>query len=199
MKTFPFDTFGLEEHDENVLYETYNELKKNYKVVPDGYFDVDLKEYDSFSEYSNVFVRETIEIPLKNTICYLLFTKVSYSGSGGSEYKFYAICDVKMELGHMLLRRMKFIDKLHELIKPVRVKFENDKNFSDNFYVLAKDSSKAKIVLGTKVRDAVINIGIDNFLVEMKNNHVIIGAKAPADTELALKFVKFLHKVVNIL
>ncbi|MES2766270.1 MAG: hypothetical protein V4642_10395 [Bacteroidota bacterium] len=205
MKTFPFDTFGLEERDEKVLYKTYAELKKKYDVIPDGYFDVDLKDYDLFSEYSHIFVRETIEIPLENTTCYLLFAQVSYSGIGGkgqeysaSEYRFFVIGELKKEFAHLLLRKMTFIDKLHEVMKPVRVKFENDKEFSNKYYVLAKDSLKAELALGSKYRDALMNLSIGNFFLEMKNNHVIIGNKTPADTGVALECIDFMQKISEI-
>ncbi len=97
----------------------------------------------------------------------------------------------------MLIRRETLADKIIELVHPVELDFEDDKPFSDTFYVLVNDHQKAINAIDRNFRNAVMDTRKDNFIIEVVEHNLIIGNTDPVSPEKAIYLAEFVSRVAS--
>jgi len=67
------------------------------------------------------------------------------------------------------------VDKILNMVQHVQLQFKDDIAFSKEFYVVANDVEKATCAMTAPFRQALRDIKIDDFIIEIVGNTLIIG------------------------
>jgi hypothetical protein len=205
MDFVPFDTVGLTVSQFDNFYQTYNVLKGKFDIQPTGNIDFHLDGFESFKFYNDVKIRGSFVIKRAKNDCYVLFVEVRYKTMGGKsgytyhqDYQTWAISYLKQDFGRVLIRRETLTDKIAELVHPVEIDFEEDKAFSDTFYVLANDHQKAVAGIDRNFRNAVMDIRSDDFTIEINEHSLIIGNRSTLSPERSIHLAEFIERIANL-
>ena len=87
------------------------------------------------------------------------------------------------------------LDKIHDIINPVDLDFEDDKEFSKKFLVVTSDRQKAEMQMTHDFRNAIRQIELNEFIIEIFENKLIIGDKKVVSPDSTLAFAKFLNEM----
>jgi hypothetical protein len=204
MDFVPFDTVGLSVSDFDDLYQTYNTLKAKFNIQPTGNIDFHLDDFEAFRLYKDNVLRGSFVIKGAKTDCYVLFMETNYfvgNSKIGDRYdkvqQAWAIAYVKQDFGRVLIRRETLTDKIIELVHPVEIDFADDKPFSDTFYVLANDSTKAVTAINRSFRNTVMDIRADDFIIEVIEHSLLIGNRETLSPEKTVHLAEFIERVAN--
>jgi len=202
MDYLPFDTVGLNVDGIDIFYNSCKLLKEHFDIQPTGHIDFHLEDFELFRNH-DVNVRGSFAIKQGNNDCYILFTEVVYSTPtahrGGdahySNFQIWALAYVKHNFGRVLIRRETLADKIIEIVHPVEIDFENDKAFSDTFYVVANDFDKAVLGINRSFRNAVMDVRHDDFNIEVFDHTLIIGDRKHVTPEKAVHLAEFVSRL----
>jgi len=204
MDFVPFDTVGLTASQFDDFYQTYNALKAKFNIQPTGNIDFHLDDFESFKSYTGVKLRGSFVIKECKNDCYILFVEVHHTnlnnGKGGytahhQDHQTWAIAYLKEDFGRVLIRKETLADKIVELVHPVEIDFDEDKAFSDTFYVLANDHQKAIAGMNRNFRNAVMDIRADDFVIEINEYSLLIGNRHALSPEKSLHLAEFIERV----
>jgi hypothetical protein len=194
--------FGCEDMDG--FPETYKALKTKFDIQPTGTIDFNLGQFEILNHYLNLDLRGSFVIKHINCDSYILFieTQLKNMGKGSragfTDQQTWALAYLKKDFGRVLIRRETLTDKIIELIHPVELDFEEDKAFSDTFYVLVNDREKAKSAIDRNFRNAVMDIRHENFVIEIVEHTLIIGNQESISPEKAVHLAEFVARVASM-
>jgi len=204
---YPFDTVGLSSETIDTFNDTYQLLKSKFRIEHTGNIDFHLQDFDVFRDCADVNVRGSYVIKNTRTDCYILFIeihKVKKDGHTRSsslydyyEYQSWALAYLKKDCGRALIRPETLTDKLIELVHPVELDFDDDKAFSDTFYVLVNDRYKAESAMNRDFRNVVMDMRHEDVVIEIINHTLIIGHHKPIMPETTLKLVDFVVRLAS--
>jgi hypothetical protein len=205
---YPFDTVGLNSETIDRFNDTYNVLRAKFSFQQTGHINFHLENFEIFRRYLDVNIRDSFVIKHANNDCYTLFTenhsRIMSSSKGGGiydryDYQTWALAYLKKDFGRVMIRRETLTDKILELIHPIELDFEEDKAFSDTFYVLVNDRQKATLAIDRNFRNAVMDIRENNFVIEIVNHTLIIGNsnRDPVSPEEALHLAEFVVRICS--
>jgi len=201
----PFDTIGLKDEDIQAFLITLDHLKSGFKAEFDGDFEFGIAGFDVFSNYQSINFKYAIDVSGDLDNSHITFPQIEYKfvgHKGGShtaiEYQVWGIATLKKDFGHVIIKQETFIDKIIELIHPIELDFEDDKPFNQKFFVVTNDKEKAKLAMNPAFRNAIMEIDVDDFEIEIVNKDLVIGNRKPIDPETAFSFAKFLTKVSSL-
>jgi hypothetical protein len=203
MSNLPFDTVGLCTEEIDRFHYTYKALKAKFQVETTGTIDFHLEQFEIFNSYMNFNLRDSFVIKHQQSDSYLFFletqTKNFEKGSiaGCMEHQTWALAYLKHDFGRVLIRRETLADKIIELVHHVELDFEEDKAFSDTFYVLTNDRAKATRAIDRNFRNAVMDVREDDFIIEIVEHTLIIGDRKPISPERAVFLAEFVTRVCN--
>jgi hypothetical protein len=206
MDYLPFNTVGLSVDGVDTFYTTYTALKKNFTIQPTGHIDFHLEQFEVFKHYSDLNLRGSFVIKQCDSDCYIFFIEAHYKhrdkghlhSTEHTEYQTWALAYLKHDFGRILIRPETLTDKIIELIHPVEVDFEEDKAFSDTFYVLVNNLEKAVAGIDRNFRNAVMDTRADDFVIELVEHTLIIGNTKPISAEKAIHLAEFIERVASI-
>ncbi|HEY8783780.1 MAG TPA: hypothetical protein VIM16_19280 [Mucilaginibacter sp.] len=206
MDNFPFDTTGLCSEDMYRLNETYKALSAKFHIELTGQINFHLNQFEVFKNYLDINLRDSYVIKHPNKDSYILFIETHMRNVSAKatvitdyfEYHTWALAYLKHDFGRVLIRRETLTDKLIELIHPVELDFEEDKAFSDTFYVLVNERDKAASAIDRNFRNAVMDIRHDNFVIEIVEHTLIIGSQEPISPERAVYLAEFVSRVASM-
>jgi hypothetical protein len=194
--------FGCEDMDG--FPETYKTLKAKFGIEPTGNIDFNLKQFETLNHYLNFDLRGSFVIKHINCDSYILFIETQAKNmdkgsiAGATYQQAWGLAYLKHDFGRVLIRRETLADKLLELVHPVELDFEEDKAFSDTFYVLVNDRNKARSAIDRNFRNAVMDIRHEDFVIEIVEHTLIIGNQQPISPEKALYIADFVARVASI-
>jgi len=203
MSNLPFNTAGLCTEEIERLHETYKSLKEKFGIQFTGHINFHLDQFQTFKNYPKIEIRDCYVIKQdNNNDAYILFIEtysqnVSENGAIANlcEYQTWALAYLKNDFGRVMIRRETLADKIIELIHPIELDFEEDKPFSDTFYVLVNDHKKAANAINRSFRNAVMDIREDDFVIEIVEHTLIIGNKKPITYEKAIYLADFVVRL----
>jgi hypothetical protein len=204
MPSIPFSTYDMSEADAHKLFEIYNSLKTVYSTEVDLDFELSYGDFSAF--YGNMLNARGTVFRLSNGAkpFYLNFPEIKYKIGGGRytpgtvlEYQTWGCINLKNDYGHILIKQETFLDKVHDLINPIDINFEDDKVFSSKFLVVADDKLKAQLQLSPNFREYIKQIDLEEFLIEIIGNKLIIGDKKVATAATTLIFAGFLSTIAK--
>ena len=201
---YSFDTVGLTSHQVDILQETLDALKARFRVELTGDIDFHLPDFEVFRDCEDVNLRGSYVIKSARTDCYLLFVDIHKvkKGNRGSFYDYYeyqtwALAYLKKDFGRVLIRPETLVDKLIELVHPVELDFEDDKAFSDTFYVLVNDRWKADIAMDRNFRNVVMDMRHEDVVIEIIDHTLIIGHNRPVSPDASVQLAEFVVRLCS--
>jgi hypothetical protein len=203
MENYPFNTEGLEQDTIDLYFDTYNELKSKLDLCHTGHIDFDLEHFEVFKNTFRMRVLGSYAIKQPNSNdCYVLFLekRYQYTGSKGhtgedDDYQTWVVAYLKNDFDRVLIRRETLADKLIELVHPVELDFDDDKAFSDTFYVLVNDRNKAIRGIDRNFRNAVMDLRHDDFIIEISGHTLIAGLQGPMMPGTAVHLAEFAERL----
>jgi len=197
LENLPFDTIDTDADDIRALENIYTSLKEKFAVGLPFEVNIQLQQFDVFSNCPGASIGGSLLINHPEMGCYLLFVKVPthiQNGRGPSinyyKYQLWAYSTLRSDFGRVIIKRETFIERLLNAIHPVELKFKNDAEFNKNFNVVANDQYKALNAMTPDFRNVIKEIKLENFVIEITNNELIIGSteliSADQSVELSL-------------
>jgi len=205
MDNLPFDSVGLCADEIDRLCDTYNALKAKLHIEFTGNIDFHLEQFEVFRNYFDIKLRESYAIKHFNNDSYLLFVEtharmMNYKTGMHESYEnqTWALAYLKKDFGRVLIRRETLADKIIELVHPVELDFEEDKAFSDTFYVLVNDHQKAISAIDRNFRNAVMDVRHEDFTIEVIEHTLIVGDRQPMSPERAVYLAEFVARLSSL-
>ena len=199
---FPFSTFDMSIDEAQRLFAIYTKLKDAFSVEVDHEFNLPFASFETFrsnglNDRGTVFKINNGYRPF-----FLCFPEIQdwlrnskYSPGASVEFQPRGYYKLKEDFGHVLIRTETFLDKIHELINPVELDFEDDKAFSRHFFVVTSDKLKAQLKINSTFRELIKQISLGEIIIEIKGNELLIGDKKIISEERVLAFTEFLNKL----
>jgi hypothetical protein len=203
MKNLPFDTINLGADDVQALEDSYKALKAKFNIgLPDS--NTHLNKFELFNNEPEASISGTFLINYPATNCYLNFVKIHYNYSvGRSQVKNYkcqawAFVILKRDFGRVLIRRETFADRVLEVVHHTELKFKDDKQFSDKFYVVTNDVTKATAAMTSDFRTAIMSAQNTNFVIEAINDTLVIRNNQPVNQQDITYLAEFASKIAAL-
>jgi hypothetical protein len=203
---YPFDTVGLDSETIDTFDDTYKLLKTKFRVEHTGSIDFHLEDFEAFRGCANVNIKGSYVIKNARSDCYLLFVEIHKVKRSGTklpevydyyEYQSWALAYLKKDCGRALIRPETLVDKLIELVHPVELDFDDDKAFSDTFYVLVNDRYKAASAMDRDFRNVVMDMRHEDIVIEIINHTLIIGNSTPMSPENTIRLAEFVLRICS--
>jgi hypothetical protein len=207
LNNYPFDTVGLDSDTIDRFTDTYKLLSEKFQIQTTGTIDFHLEDFEVFKGYNGVEVRDSFVIKHPRSDSYILFVDTCYKtyvnsrgipGPDMYNYQIWALAYLKRDFGRALIRRETLTDKIIELVHPVELDFEEDKAFSDTFYVIVNDRNKAAASMDRNFRNAAMDIRADDFVIEIVGHTLIIGSNQTIFPERSVHLAEFVHRVSSM-
>jgi hypothetical protein len=202
LKRTPIEYFPSEE-DIKLFERIFNKLNSVVHCEYSGSFNFNFNDFTLFRNYSKISVGPVIDINIGYENSFMAFIQAISPSSiirqhiDLVEYYSWGACFLKHNFGHVIIRPETLSDKIQEFIHSVEIDFEEDKEFSRKFYLLADPNFDSKTVITDKFRKAILEIKSKYFVIEIVNNRLIIGSQKPIDEQTVLDFAIFQNKVCN--
>ena len=194
----------MSDDDAQIQFDIYKNLKSIYQLEIDTGLSINIKDFDIFSHnelnsYGAVFrILKNSKAFYINFLEILYRTGVSrYSSDVHLEYQTWGFINLKNNFGHTLIKPETFLDKIHNIINPVDLDFEDDKEFSKRFLVVTNDRQKAEMQMTQNFRNCIKQIELNEFIIEIFETKLIIGDKKVVSPESTLSFAKFLNEMAK--
>ncbi|MES2427212.1 MAG: hypothetical protein V4560_09570 [Bacteroidota bacterium] len=202
MQNYPFDATGLTGDTINRFNDTYKALREEFQIQPTGHIDFDLQQFKAFRNCLDVNLRGSYVIKRDCGDSYILFVEVHFKignapATHHQEYQVWGLTYLKSNFGGVVIRRETLTDKILELIHPHELDFDEDKPFSDTFYVLVNDHKKAASCMTRGFRNAVMDIRDNDFMIEIVDHTLIIGNYDPIIAEKSLHIAEFVERIAE--
>jgi hypothetical protein len=200
------DTFGLRQEEIPLFENFYNFLSQKYEIEVVNELEIPFSQLELFRYYKNVEHRQSLKINGVFGCAYLSILEIDFYGTGGgrrfalggSEFQIWGFVNFNEDFGHTVLRPETLASRLEELIKPVEVKFPEDKLFSRKFHILSNDEMKAHKFLNEKLRTCLTEVAIEDLRFEMFNKTIAISdGKNMGATDLSV-FTKFVTDIASV-
>jgi len=203
MRNLPFDTINLGADDVQALEDSYNALKAKFNIgLADSH--THLNKFELFNNEPDASVSGTFLINSPAVNCYLNFVKIHYNYSVGrsqvNNYKCqaWAFVTLKRDFGRILIRRETFTDKMLEIVHHTELKFKDDKQFSDKFYVVTNDEVKAAAAMTPDFRTAIMSVKDTDFVIETIGDTLVIRNNQPINSQDIVYLAEFAGKIAAI-
>lgn len=203
---YTFDTVGLTSDQIDIFQETHDSLKARFRIEPTGEIDFHLPDFEVFRDCEDVNLRGSYVIKSARTDCYVLFVETHKMAKGDRynpgfvdyyEYQTCALAYLKKDFGRVLIRPETLADKLIELVHPVELDFDDDKAFSDTFYVLVNDRWKADTAMDRNFRNVVMDMRHEHVVIEIIDHTLIIGHNKPVSPDASVQLAEFVVRLCS--
>jgi hypothetical protein len=196
-----FPVFDLTVKQVELITQVYENLRPRH---PEAEFDFDyqppLEQYEAIrGNYFNFKCGPVLRVENGPTSKYLSFIHVDWKDAGGryganwyADFQTWGIASLARSYGHVLIRPETTLDKIRELIHHAEIDFEDDKEFSRQFYVLANEEDGARKLLGSGLRQTIAELGLKDFMIEVVDRVMIVGDNKSADPTTAGEMANFL-------
>ncbi len=204
MTPFPFSTYDMSEDEAQNQFDIYTTLKNTYNAEIDPDFSINIRDFDLFNTDELNSHGAVFRITQNSRPFYLDLIEVLYRTDGRryspgihTEYQTWGFINLKNNFGHILIKQETLLDKIHDMINPIDLDFEDDKEFSKKFLVVTNDKLKAQMQMTQNFRNCVKQIQLKEFFIEIVENKLIIGDKKVASLESTLEFAKYLNEIAR--
>jgi hypothetical protein len=75
--------------------------------------------------------------------------------------------------------------------------FDDDKAFSDTFYVLVNDRYKAESAMNRDFRNVIMDMRHEDVIIEIIGHTLIIGHRKPIMPETTIKLAEFVARIAS--
>jgi hypothetical protein len=205
MPNLSFNTTGLNAMEIENFQDAYNALKTKFNIQPTGHINFCLEQFEIFRSYLDINLGQSYVIKQANNDCYVLFIQTHSKSKDANgiitdhyEYQTWALAYLKQDFGRVMIRPETLADKLIELIHPIELDFKEDKAFSDTFYVLINDYQKAVEGIDRNFRNAVMDIRVDDFVIEIVDHTLLVGSRKTISAEKVIHLAEFVSRLASM-
>jgi hypothetical protein len=205
MENLPFDTTDVNAADISALEASYNAIKKDFKVGLTNDDIIRLKDFDVFTNYPDITIGGTLLINHPESGCYLTFVKLKTTIENGRgpvisyyKYQIWAVATLRSDFGRVIIRRETLVDKILNMVQRLQLQFKDDPAFSKQFYVVANDIEKATSAITAPFRQAIRDIKMDDFIIEIVGSTLIIGNVQLVNPQQTVYLADFASKLSAI-
>jgi len=204
MATFPFDSVNNGCENIDGFRETFIALRSKFDIQQTGIIDFHLEQFEVLNHYLSFNLLGSFVIKHHGCDSYILIIETQQKNmgkgyiGGKTDCQAWALAYLKKDFGRVLIRRETLTDKILELIHPIELDFEDDKAFSDTFYVLINDLRKVTAAMDRNFRNAVMDIREDDFIIEIVEHTLLIGDQRPMSPERAVYLAEFVARVASL-
>lgn len=196
-----FPTINLTEKQVELVTQVYEMLKPAHS---ESEFDFDyqppLLHYEAIcGNYADFYCGPVLRLENAPSGKYLCFVKLSWNEMRGTHTSFndadfqtWGIALLQQKYGHVLIRPETTLDKIRELIHHAEIDFEEDKAFSNQFYVLADAEDNARKFLGPTLRQAITKLPFKDFTIEVIDDVMLVGDNRNLDATTACELASFI-------
>ena len=183
---------------------TIQSLKAKFNLQQTGHIDFDLEQFEVFKHCHAVEVQRSYAIKSNDDSSYILCVQTHCKAQEKTgitdtyDQQIWALAYLKQNLGRVLIRPETLRDKIVELIHPLEIDFKEDKAFSDTFYVVANDHEKAVNGINRHLRNAIMDVRHDDFIIEIVDHALIIGSKKNITPEKSVHLAEFVSRVAEM-
>ena len=170
----------------------------------DSGLSINIKDFDIFSHNELNSYGAVFRILKNSKAFYINFLEIlyrsginRYSSDVHLEYQTWGFINLKNNFGHILIKPETFLDKIHNIINPVDLDFEDDREFSKKFLVVTNHKQKAELQMTQNFRNCIKQIELNEFIIEIFETKLIIGDKKIVSLESTLSFAKFLNEMAK--
>lgn len=174
-----FNITGLRDEEIALFENHYNKISAEYDITINDGIEFHIDEYFLTKDYRSIAIQESLYF--KNTIheTSLSIFQVEYAvqerhTTSVIEFQPWASIIIPIDAGHILLRKETLKDKLTEFFQPLELDIDSDEDFSNQFYVLAKDEKKAFRFLNDQCRNILLDFVNFSFQLEVFKNRILI-------------------------
>jgi hypothetical protein len=191
--------FFLTGEDEDMVQRIIDYINTDY-TTQETSLPAKLAEFHLLNDYLSKGEYRTIRITQRSNATFVSFieTHAAYStrsGTASAHYlQAYVFVKLSRQYGHLVIKKETLRDKLSELFQPLEIDFEDDKQFSRQFYVLAKDKDKALQLITQNFRDELRKIRTDVY-IEVVNDVMMVGNKKGAAHQSLFELLDFGYKI----
>jgi hypothetical protein len=195
----PSNTTNAESFD--TIYQT---LRDKFNLQQTGHIDFNLQQFEVFKHCHAIDVHNSYVIKNDGNSSYILFVQIHCKAENKAgitdhyDHQTWALAYLKHNFGRVLIRPETLRDKIVELIHPLEIDFAADKAFSDLFYVVANDHEKAVKGIDRNLRNAIMDVREDDFIIEIVDHTLIIGSKKDMSPERAIHLAEFVSRVAEM-
>lgn len=204
---YSFDSVGLGSDIIDKYDDIYKLLRSKFSAEPTGNINFHLENFEVFKGCTNVNVKGSYVIKNTRSDSYMLFVETHQVKRNSLpsesprydhyEYQTWGLAYLKKDFGRVLIRPETLADKIIELVHPVELDFDDDKAFSDTFYVLVNDRSKANISIDRNFRNVVMDMRHEDIVIEIINHTLIIGYRRPITPDSSVKLAEFVARIAS--
>ena len=184
------------------LFNIYTRLKDSYSVEVDHEFNLPFASFETFRSNGLNDKGSVFKINNGRRPFFLCFPEIQdwlrnsrYSPGPSIEFQAWGYYKLKENFGHVLIRTETFLDKIHELINPIELDFEDDKTFSRRFFVVTNDKLQAQLKITNAFRELIKQISLNEIIIEIKGDELLIGDKKVISENRVLAFTEFLNNL----
>lgn len=199
---FPFSTFDMSTDEAQILLDIYTKLKDTYSVEVDHEFNLPFASFETFRSNGLNDKGSVFKISNGYRPFFLCFPEIQdwlrnsrYPPGPSIEFQPWGYYKLKEDFGDVLIRTETFLDKIHELINPIELDFEDDKAFSQRFFVVTNDKLKAQLKITNAFRELIKQISLSEIIIEIKGDELLIGDKKVISEKRVLVFTEFLNNL----
>ncbi|HEU4471926.1 MAG TPA: hypothetical protein VFR58_12620 [Flavisolibacter sp.] len=182
----------ITKEEKEIFDDVLDNIRSRFTYDEDSGPAVPFIKYALLQDYSGIIPYKTVKVQSPGGVCCLSLVKVQYSytsgkhGTGiGSYLQAYVFIELPKAFGHTIIKRETIMNKIMELFQPLEIDFEDDRDFSREFYVLAKDKDKARELMTRRFRDAVREIkGADPYIECLNDYMLVTNKRGVADDSL---------------
>ena len=194
----------MSDDDAQIQFDIYTSLKNTYQLEIDTGISINIKDFDIFSQNELNSYGAVFRILKNSRSFYINFLEIlyrsgisRYSPNVHLEYQTWGFINLKNNFGHTLIKPETILDKIHNIINPVDLDFEDDKEFSKKFLVVTNHKQKAELQMTQNFRNCIKQIELNEFIIEIFETKLIIGDKKVVSPESTLSFAKFLNEMAK--
>lgn len=163
-----------------------------------------MSSFDSLNDYSMVVLAHAWETATLNRKSILLAISVnSVLKSRGkypiqreiTEMEFAGIATLRKDYGHVFIRPETLADKITELVCPVEIDFDSDKEFSRKYYCVVSDELKFRTQVTQDFFDAIKKH--DGVEIEIVGNNLLVRTRKRVSVETANLIVDIVCSLNN--
>ena len=206
MDNLPFDVNGLNSATIDNFKDIYSTVKSRFNLHCTGHINFHLEDFEAFRNCIEINLRASCVMKHERSDSYLLFLETRHKALPEKEtvtddfylYHTWALAYLKKDFGRIVIRHETLRDKIIELIHPIELDFDEDRAFSNMFYVIVNDVQKARAGMDRNFRNAVMDIRDDDFMIEIVNHTLIIGSHHPVSPEKAAHIADFVNRLAEL-
>jgi hypothetical protein len=114
------------------------------------------------------------------------------------EFQIWGFNCLAKDFGHVLIRRETYTDKIVEFFTPIEIDFADDKDFSNQFYVVSEDRQKGELLLSDKFRALLKATSLKGFQLEILGNVLAVGQKKTVASSDLKSVSELVYELANI-